>query len=378
MYDLLFYIRWFRILAVPILTFPCLSGSLGSTGLTAAGRNERGAGLLVARQSAVDHATLDANGQARLAKAKAHDAPSRTRNVVESSTQYLLHNSDGMSFNQKMPVGTLSGNTRCQGVQNCQFHAFDDAVHWCNNNMACNGILQDADESGQGCLGPGGLGCFYTATGQLEHSDEFQASGGKTYERQVLEYSRFVDGRKFSDMFQVGTRECPGAEYCQFPKLAPALAFCDLDNQCMGVLKMPASEHGEGCKEGKGCFVPAKGELQHDPLWLGQVGETYLKQQEVAYVLREGDGMIYGGRYPAGTGGCQGAHNCQFQSLPAAKAYCDANPTCKGVLQHTPKPDGNPACTSGRGCFEPCNGQLTYDAMFKVTEGKLYERHIVR
>jgi len=296
---------------------------------------------------------------------------------VTSKTNYLLHNVDGMTFNGKMAVGTSSGNTRCRGIEHCQFVSFEDATLFCNNMAyACTGILQQTRNSASGCSG--GLGCFSTTNGQLYHDKEWLNSKGKTFERQVLAYNRFQDGRKFSRVFAVGTRQCPGYHYCQFAKLDAALAFCDLDSECLGVLNMPVALYGEGCKMGMGCYTPARGEIKHDPLWLLRSGETYLKQQEVAYVLRGPDGFLFDGRFPAGTGGCKGVHNCQYQSLASAQAYCDANPTCKGVLQHTPTPDGDQACAGGRGCFEPCTGEMRKNEMFLVTEGKLYERQLAR
>jgi len=142
---------------------------------------------------------------------------------------------------------------------------------------------------------------------------------------------------------------------------------------------MPESQYGAGCQQNKGCFVPGKGEIQHDPLWLGQAGETYMKQQDVAYVERpQGDGMDFTQRFQAGVAGCQGVHICQFQTLSSAKAYCNSNPECKGILHRTPKPDGDVQCAGGLGCYEPCKGKLQLDEMFLVTEGQLYERHMVR
>jgi len=364
--------RWLRLLAATLLTLPRLSGGLGSAGV--AGRNER-AGLLV-RSSTLQRTTLDAKGQARLGEdistlRKDQDAP---KDVVTSATQYLLHNFDGLTFDHKMPVGTVAGTHGCQGFTHCQFRTYDEASWFCNNNDECHGILQEADPLETGCVG--GIGCFVPASGQLLFDQAWLDTKGKTFERQVLAYGHVQDGRTFSHTFPVGTRQCPGTHYCQFPRLHSALAFCDLDHDCLGVMKSPAND--THCPNGETCYTPGKGDVQHDPVWLNDLGETYLKQQEVAYVLRAGTGYLYDGRYPTGTSGCQGAHNCQFLTLAPAKAYCDANPTCKGVIEHTPEPNGNTACTGGQGCFEPVKGALKYDEMFHVMEGKLYQRLIVR
>lgn len=328
------------------------------------------------RRSANERTSLDAKGQDHMRAAQeAHNAPvQQQNNVVTSLTQYLLHNVDGMTFNTRLASRDI-GTRGCKGQDHCQFATFDEARLHCNSITACTGVLQENEESSDKCLG--GFGCFFLGAGQLHFDQKWIFSTGKTFERQVLQYMHLQDGRKFSEMFQVGTRNCPGVKYCQFQQLHPALAFCDLDRKCMGVMKMKASGN-HSCDGEKGCYMPAKGDVQHDPLWLSQSGETYMKQQEVAYTLRTQEGNVYDGRYPRGTSGCEGVHNCQFQSLVAAEIYCNAVPTCKGVLEHMPQPDGNPACTGGLGCFEPCKGKLKYNAMFMVTEGKLYERRIVR
>jgi hypothetical protein len=286
--------------------------------------------------------------------------------------QYVLRDHDGMTFNSKMLAGTIAGNMRCQGVRYCQFETYDGAMRFCNNNDACIGILQQLVTVEKGC--PGDLGCFYTANGQLHFDQDWKQSGGKTYERQFLSYNKFQDGRKLSLAFTPNTRQCPGVTYCEFQLLSAALAFCDLDSECLGVMKVPSTAQGDGCHDGQGCYIPARGEIQHDPLWFLHNGETFLKQQEVAYLARDSDGYVYNGRFPAGTAGCPGTHNCQFQTLAAAEAYCNANPTCKGVLEHTDRK----YCAAGDGCFEPCRGKLEYKPLFLVTEGKLYERHLVR
>jgi hypothetical protein len=318
-----------------------------------------------------------------------------------------------MAFNKLFAVGTLSGNVHCVGVSHCQFHTYEEAKTFCNNNMACNGILQEAEflssEHSSGLSGDlptadtkqnimmrgmvaadvadpaihpgcdGGFGCFLPASGELEYDPTWRSSQGKTFERQVLAYNRVQDGQTLSKMYQAGERNCPGMHFCQFDSLDHALAFCDHDGECLGVMRVPASKPGEGCQGRKDCYMPAKGELQHDPLWLSQLGETYLKQQEVAYSLRS-DGLNYDGRFTTGTAGCSGVHNCQFQTLALAQAYCDANPMCRGILEHTPEAndEGNKGCAGGLGCFEPVKGRAKYDEKSLVVEAKLYERQLVR
>lgn len=333
-------------------------------------RNEQGARLAVEIGSAGNaEDLLVANAQ----------PSARSKDWVRSTSQFFLHMSDGLTFSERIATGTQFGDIVCDGLSYCQFKTFDEARDFCNADTSCDGILQQTNGTSSGC--EGGYGCFFPAKGHLQTDISWRREQGKTYERQVLAYNNFNDGRKLSNLFPVGTRQCLGVHNCQFLALKPALDFCDLDSTCLGVLRMPASVNstGNNCQGGKGCYSPGKGSIFHDPLWLQNLGETFLKEQEVAYALREPDGMIFTGRFATGTAGCKGVHTCQFKSLEDAQAYCDADPSCKGVMHRPVKnPQHNQECSGGLGCFEPCKGQLSYNAMFLVTEGKVYERRLVR
>jgi len=283
--------------------------------------------------------------------------------------QYFLHMRNGMTFNGLLKVGTGG----CNGVDNCQFIGYDGATKFCDATPSCKGVVQARADIAGGCAG--GFGCFFPATGEMELIKDFAESGGQTYEKQILSYKRFGGGKKLSVPLPIGTRGCTGKRFCEFGDIDSAMAFCDGGTECLGVLQVPKSlSAGTNCVVG--CYIPAKGEIVHDPLWMSRSGVTYLKQQEVAYMLRE-DGYAGKGRFPAGVGTCKGSHNCKFHSLDEAKEFCDSNPTCNGVLQRAPDPDADQSC-GGNGCFEPCRGSVEYNGEWLVTESKFFQRNLVR
>jgi hypothetical protein len=311
---------------------------------------------------------LDAQGGASLIAADSIGRSDPAPTLHRLRKMYFLHLQDGMMFSGTVGVGTDG----CRGVQSCQFPSFELAKAFCDNSNSCTGIMQqqtpvDAD----GCAG--GFGCFFAAAGELYLDEGFKNSTGRTFERQTLAYSRYEDGRKLSGAFSVGTKGCTGKSRCEFGSLDNAMAFCDSESECLGVMEVPASMlSGTNCASG--CFLPAKGDVVHDPLWRANSGVTYVKKQEVAYFRRPVDGKSYTRRFASGTGGCRGVHNCQFHTLLAAQSYCNAYPTCKGILKKTP--DGTPDCDGGLGCYEPCKGRLTNDPLVLVTESQVFERRL--
>mmetsp|Transcript_9832 Transcript_9832/g.16419 ORF Transcript_9832/g.16419 Transcript_9832/m.16419 type:complete len:220 (-) Transcript_9832:17-676(-) len=138
---------------------------------------------------------------------------------------------------------------------------------------------------------------------------------------------------------------------------------------------LASAVNGTNCNGDFGCFSPMTGNLARDPLWLSRGGVTYEKMQQVAYRLAD-EGSVYDERFDVGTQGCVGQHHCQFTTLGAAEAFCDAMPTCKGVMEHPTT--GKKYCGGGFGCFTPAKGSYVFDQLWFVTEGKTYVRQFVR
>jgi len=88
------------------------------------------------------------------------------------------------------------------------------------------------------------------------------------------------------------------------------------------------------------------------------------------HAYREFHGKFANGHFKAGTKGCNGVGECQFETRTEAQAFCDAQPTCTAVLLH-PFEDG---CAGGWGCYTPRFGQITTNSLWDRSGGKAWVR----
>ena len=107
-------------------------------------------------------------------------------------------------------------------------------------------------------------------------------------------------------------------------------------------------------------FLPTV-HLPMTPVW-----EIYSYQ---ACTFAKDDSKCIPNSYDVGTRGCAGMFECQFESMEAAKDFCDSGTTCTAIVLH-PRGMGFNHCESWmdafnstvNGCFTPRQGPPSMDA----------------
>lgn len=92
--------------------------------------------------------------------------------------------------------------------------------------------------------------------------------------------------------------------------------------------------------------------------------------QHANHAYREFHSKFANGRFKAGTNGCNGVGECQFETRTEAQAFCDAQPKCSAVLLH-PFEDG---CAGGWGCYTPRFGSISSNSLWDRSGGKAWIR----